>query len=266
MTKWVGRLLVANLAVFVAGIVVPVIPRVLALIPAYVMYRPWTPVTYMFVHGGFMHLAFNMLVLYFFGPRLENRLGSKSFLNLYLISGLVAGAFSFLTPYTAVVGASGAIYGVMLAYTMYWPRDRIYIWGVLPVEARLLMILMAGYALLATIPMVLAFFGAGTQFSFGGGGIAHHAHLGGMVGGWLYMKWIQKTSPAAKFKAKADGATRTGWLADRQAIDRWTKIDRDAMHEVNREGFDRIMQKLQTQGVSSLTPRERAFLDRFSKT
>jgi membrane associated rhomboid family serine protease len=264
MTKWVGRLLIANLAVFVAGIAMPVLPRALALIPAYVLYRPWSPVTYMFVHGGFWHLAFNMLVLYFFGPRLEHRLGSKTFLTLYMISGLTAAAFSFLTPFTAVVGASGAIYGVMLAYTMFWPRDRIYIWGILPVEARLLMILMAGYAALATVPLVLEFLGVNSSLTFGGQGIAHHAHLGGLVGAWGYMKWMERNSPAAKFKKKADGVQKQGWLADRQAIERWTKIDRDGMHEVNREGFDRIMEKLQTRGVSSLTPRERAFLDRFS--
>ena len=136
MTLWVKRLLIANVAMFFVQQTSPAVTEMLALVPALAVQRPWSPVTYMFLHGGTMHLFFNMIVLFFFGPRLEQRLGEKHFIGLYFASGLMAALFSVLTPYSWVVGASGAIYGVMLAYARFWPRDRIYIWGILPVEAR----------------------------------------------------------------------------------------------------------------------------------
>ncbi|MCL7975113.1 MAG: rhomboid family intramembrane serine protease, partial [marine benthic group bacterium] len=129
MTPWVLRLLFANFAAYL------LIPRTsalfanLLLIPADVLSRPWTPVTYMFLHGDFWHILFNMIVLFFFGPRLEATLGSRKFLGLYFASGLTAALFSGLTPHALVVGASGAIYGLMIAYAGIWPTDRIYIWG-----------------------------------------------------------------------------------------------------------------------------------------
>jgi hypothetical protein len=96
--------------------------------------------------------------------------------------------------------------------------------------------------------------------------IAHHAHLGGFLGAWLYLRWRDRHSPAARFKRKAEGGARRGWLQDRDAAQRWAAIDRESLHPVNREAFDEIMTKLRTEGVSSLTDRERAFLDRFSQS
>ena len=113
MTPWVTRLLFANVALFFLSGAMPSLYSLFALVPAWVVSRPWTLVTYMFLHGGFWHLAFNMLVLYFFGPRLESRLGGRAFLQLYFFSGLVAGLVSVIVPFvipsfstmTAVVGS-----------------------------------------------------------------------------------------------------------------------------------------------------------------
>ena len=145
-TPWVTRLLAANVAIFFVFQMMPALTpleRELVLVPAAVLARPWTPFTYMWLHAGFGHLFFNMLALYFFGPRLEQRLGSTHFLALYLVSGLGGAALSFINPLapgvipmTAIVGASGAIYGVILAYAMIWPQDRVMIWGVFPTYFR----------------------------------------------------------------------------------------------------------------------------------
>ena len=264
MTPWVTRLLFANVALFFITGASSSLYATLALVPGWALTRPWTLVTYMFLHGGFMHLAFNMLVLFFFGPRLESRLGSRVFLQLYFFSGVVAGLVSVLaplvlpmfSPYTAVVGASGALYGVLLAFAHYWPDEKILIIPIpVPIRIRTMVILAT---VLAVGGIILEVFGSAQR-------IAHHAHLGGFLGAWLFMKWRERNSPAAKFKRKAEGGGQSrSWLGDRDAAQRWAAIDRESLHPVNRDAYDEIMEKLRTQGVASLTDRERTFLDRFA--
>ena len=99
MTPWVTRIVFANVAIY---ILIPFGSRLfgdLVLVPALVLTRPWTPVTYMFLHGSFMHLLFNMLILFFLGPRLESRLQGRNFLGLYLLSGIFGAALSFVFTY-----------------------------------------------------------------------------------------------------------------------------------------------------------------------
>jgi len=252
MTPWVRRLLIANVVMFLVSASSPEVMRALMFVPVLLPYRPWTPLTYMFLHGGFMHLLFNMIALFFFGPRLETRLGSKSFLNLYLISGLTGALLSVpFSPNTAIIGASGAVFGVLLGFARYWPKQRIYIWGVLPVEARVLVIVMTALSLYG---------------GFGGmqDGVAHFAHLGGFIGGYGYLRWTESRSPAKKFKAAADGTAKRRWETEGTKLERWSSIDRESMHEINRDRFDEIWEKLQTAGAGSLSQREQAFLDRFS--
>ena len=195
MTPWVTRLMVANVVVYLLSLAAPQIVPAFAFVPALVVQQPWTLLTYMFLHGGLFHIAFNMLGLYFFGPRLELELGQRDFLLLYVISGLSGALFSFVTPYVAVIGASAAVFGVFIGFARYWPRERIYIWGVLPVQARWLVVAMAVLALLG---------GAG----MGDAGIAHFAHLGGFAGGFLFLIIRDRNTRAARFEAQvkiADG-------------------------------------------------------------
>ena len=152
MTPWVKRLIFANVVVYLVSLAFPVVFRLLALIPGYILLRPWTAVTYMFLHdpNGLLHIGINMLMLYFFGPRLEERLGGRRFLALYFISGITAALISIpLTPWARIVGASGAVYGVQLGFALHWPRQRIYIFGILPIEAWLMVVLMTGFSLWA---------------------------------------------------------------------------------------------------------------------
>jgi len=139
LTPVVKRLLIANVAVF-AVMLVPGADRIaidwFAFQPTRIFIRPWGVFTYMFIHGGFMHVAMNMLVLFFFGPPLESRWGGREFFKYYVICGLGGVALSYLFLPAAVIGASAAIYGVMLAFAMNWPDAPIYVWGIFPVKAK----------------------------------------------------------------------------------------------------------------------------------
>jgi len=238
-------LILANLVMLLLTGVVPGLAQSLMLVPLFIPLRPWTVVTYMFLHAGFTHFFFNMLALYFFGPRLETRLGGRRFIGLYLTSGIAGAVMSLVTPYAAIVGASGAVFGVMLGYAHFWPRDTVYVFF-LPMEARWLVVLMTAMSL----------FGAWQ----GQGGIAHFAHLGGFVGGFLYLRWIELRSPAVQFRARSAPPARSS-TAD---LDRWRRVQRETLHPVNREEYERVMAKVDLAGAASLTPDERAFLDRFS--
>lgn len=254
MSPWVLRLIIANVAMFFLQDLLAQVANRMVLVPVYFPREPWTLVTYMFLHGSPSHLLFNMISLFFFGPRVEMRLGSRHFIGLYLVSGIVGGILSIIfTPRVpGVIGASGAVFGVTLAFARYWPRDQIYIWGILPIEARWLVIIMTA----------LSLFGART----GGDGIAHFAHLGGFLGGYLYLRWSELRSPGRDFRQRTTAppvkrASGSNHVADLQ---RWSRIQRDTMHEVNRAEIDRILDKINSTGIGSLTPGERETLERFS--
>ena len=255
MTPWVRRLLIANVAVFLLTASQVVDLRYLALIPGAILAQPWGVFTYMFVHGGFWHLAFNMIGLFFFGPRLEMQLGGRSFLRLYLLSGFGGAAFSFLfAQYGAVVGASGAVFGVLLGFAYFWPRERIYIWGILPVEARWLVGVLAAMSLYSGI-------------SGAGAGVAHFAHLGGFVAGYGYLRWqrrkyFQQWKPMATPKSQLQKAAAK--TSEGESLRRWKSIRTDDLHELNREEVERLLEKAKDLGVRSLTSEEKAMLDRFA--
>jgi membrane associated rhomboid family serine protease len=248
MTPWVTRLLFANVAMFLVSRAVPGTFAALALVPGLMPFRPWTALSYMFLHANLMHLVFNMLGLFFFGPRLEQRIGSARFLWLYLVSGFAGAVLSLATPNVPIVGASGAVFGVFLGFARYWPRSQVLIWGIIPVEARVLVVIMTALALLGG-------FGAGQR------GVAHFAHLGGFIGGWLYLRWIEARSAAAAFRRAS--APRAA-AARPDSVDRWRRIDRRTLHPINAEELDRVLAKIDAAGLESLTADERAFLDRLS--
>jgi membrane associated rhomboid family serine protease len=251
MTPWVTRIIVVNVAMHLLTMAMPVVRYDLLLVPALIPVRPWSVITYMFLHApGIMHILFNMIALYFFGPAVETRLGSRRFITLYMISGIMAALASLpFTPWVPIVGASGAVFGVMLAFALFWPTQRIFIWGILPIEARWLVILLTGISLWSGI--------RGQS-----DGIAHFAHLGGFIGGYLYLKWIDWRSPARRFKkmAQPPPPPKDG---DR-ALQRWEEIDTTGIHPLNRDEVQRILDKLRSSGPKSLTPDERAFMERFA--
>ena len=250
MTPWVQRLLVTNVVVFVFSTVFPALIMDFALVPMAILYRPWTLVTYMFLHGGFMHILFNMLMLFFFGPRLEERLGSRTFIWFYLACGVGGAILSFATPDARIVGASGAIFGVVVGFARYWPRENIYIWGVLPIQARVLAIFMVASSLFA------GFAGARE-------GVAHFAHLGGLIAGWIFLRVWERQRQRRVVKRPAR-PRKVSIVADLESLERWKSIPRERLHEINREEVDKLLRKARRLGAKSLTADERDFLDRMS--
>jgi len=136
----------------------------------------WTVLTYMFVHGGFWHLALNMYMLWLFGPRMEGQFGPGQFTGYYLLCGLGGWFFHLLfAPNGMLIGASAAVMGVMLAYASRWPDEEMLIWGLIPLSVR---------RLIGLLVIVNIAGGLGV----GGSGIAYLAHLGGLAAGWMYLR------------------------------------------------------------------------------
>lgn len=153
----------------------------------------WQLVTYMFVQADPFHLLFNMLVLWFFGPALEHRWGTLRFWNFYLVVGAGAAfAYAVLTLLTGrgafpVIGASGAIYGVMLAYAAYHPNSRVYFWGVFPIAIKYLV------AILVLLDLFSAMNQTATRVSY-------LTHLGGFAVAFLYLSRYHRTSDITRWR------------------------------------------------------------------
>ncbi len=263
-TPWVRRLLVANLVVFLCQKTILVDPRFQAALgfdPLYAFARPWTFVTYMFLHAGALHLAFNLLALFLFGPAVEERMGGRSFLPYYLLCGLGGAALSFAlmqVRYVGVVlGASAAVYGVMLAFAWAWPDQPIYVFPFpAPIRAKWLVTFAVGISFLLALLSV-------------SDGIAHLAHLGGFGAGFLYLKasswWL------ARAERQPRRATEPGVLVQSARVAESGDAgparrpppagERDSIHAE----VDRVLDKISARGIDSLTPAERRFLAELSR-
>jgi membrane associated rhomboid family serine protease len=232
--------------------------RWLAFAPSRVLIQPWSVVTYMFLHGNFWHLFVNMLILFFFGPPLEKKWGSREFIKYYLICGLGGVALSFVFVPFWIVGASAATLGLMLAFAMNWPNAPIYIWGIFPVKAKWLV----GFFFI--VDLLGAFSGGG------GGGIAHFAHLGGVITGFIYLKtdWFPSASAGGKsgrrrarrFAIVREEAPGREAGAGSERRPGWSSKDEEMLDQV-----DKILDKISAEGMSSLTAEERRILDEVSR-
>lgn len=265
MTPWVRRLLVAYLVVFLLQETVFVDRRFLDLfgfVPLAALDRPWTFVTYQFLHAGILHLAFNALALFIFGPSVEARMGGRRFLAFYFACGLGGAALSYVLTLlvrmdVVVVGASAAIYGTMLAFAWYWPNEPIHVFPLPdPIPAKWLV------TFAVAVSLVLAWVGAQD-------GVAHLAHLGGFATALVWLKaadWsgrAQTPGPAPARerevlvshqapRAEAGGAPAPRAKAP-PAPDR-TQAE-----------VDRVLDKISASGLDSLTPAERRFLAEMSR-
>jgi len=187
-------LIVINVAIFLLTFVARGVMRYLALIPILVVQEHawWQVVTYMFVHAGTWHLLFNMLALFMFGVPLERSLGSGEFLLYYFVTGVGAGlatlAVNWYTgmAYIPVVGASGAIFAVLLAYATLFPDARIVLFWILPMRAPMAVLVFAGIELFSLLTSTNA-------------GVAHLTHLAGLLFGWLYLLWRLRMNPLRAF-------------------------------------------------------------------
>jgi membrane associated rhomboid family serine protease len=256
LTPWVKRLLIANAVVFILVIAVPVLGAWLAFIPARTFVRPWTLVTYMFVHAGFFHLFFNMLILFFFGPPLEGMWGGREFIKFYIVAGLGGAVLSYFFAFQSpIVGASGAIYGVMLAFAMNWPNMYIHIWGILPVKAKYLVGFLAAVSVAALV--------GGAQ-----DGVAHWAHLGGFAAGYLYLKFndelTSRVDRLRTFVSRRKLQVDTGGEGESATSSKARRAQRREEDRVLDE-VDRVLDKISTSGLQSLSEEEIRLLDDVSK-
>lgn len=197
MTQAVRVIVFANISVFAAMLVArPTLLNLFGLSPEAVLTqgRLWQLATYLFLHGDIFHILFNMLAVWMFGVDLERRWGTIAFARYYAIVGIGAGVSTIvvsLLPFAATqstyfattIGASGAVYGLLMAWAIIFPHRTILFLGVFPLTARVFVLLMG----------VIAF----TQAVSQGGGttVAHVAHLGGLAAGWWYLKTPVKRPP-----------------------------------------------------------------------
>jgi membrane associated rhomboid family serine protease len=191
-------LIASNVVMFLITSIVGGVVPYLGLVPTLVLHRfwVWQVATYMFLHGGIFHIVFNMLALWMFGAELERIWGTRYFLKFYFVTGIGAGILTVLfstLPFgfaqqiqqSIVIGASGAIYGLMLAYALYFPDRPIYMYFVFPIPARIFVAIMGA----------IAFFSSLSET----GGVANATHLGGLVVAYLFLKGA-KIHPLSEVK------------------------------------------------------------------
>ncbi len=225
----------------------------------------WRLVTYAFCHGtkDLLHLVFNMMCLWFFGRTLLERLGSREFIVFYLMASVVAGLsylglqLGFLHERSQVVGASGAVMAVMAVFAMWYPRQQVLLMGLIPIEIRWLV---AAYVVFDTVPVWSALRGQDAR-----DGVAHAAHLGGLLFGFAYVLFELRLS---------------SWLSVRHVPAWWRERERRKsvrLYSPESEGeeaspendldekVDDILRKIHEHGEASLTARERKVLSEASR-
>ncbi|HDQ14778.1 MAG TPA: rhomboid family intramembrane serine protease [Sediminispirochaeta sp.] len=193
-------IIVVNVVVYLLNSINPQSRLYTAMIPGLVLDRGyiWQFFTYMFTHAGLSHILFNMLGIFFFGVQVERRMGSKEFLLFYLGSGLLAGIFSFVVYIftgmygVILLGASGAVFAVLLAFAVYYPHANIYLMGIFPIRAPVLVI---GYTAIELFNQVF-----GMQ-----SGVAHLTHLAGFGFAFLYFVIRLGINPIDSFRSGGRG-------------------------------------------------------------
>ena len=267
LTPWVGRLLAANAAVLLllqTVLTAPAFVDALQFLPGTALRRPWTFVSYMFVHAGIAHTAGNMLLLFAFGPPVERRMGSRAFILFYMYCGVGAALFglglSSFMDVPPLVGATGAILGIGLAFAFAWPEAELVLFPLpLRITARALILLLAGINLLLAL--------------WSPGGVAHLAYLGGLASGYIFLRIQGLASHRGRKEPKA--ITRRPVMTPmpvRQgspAVELRPALARPDPREVHEEypadEVDRVLDKISALGIQSLTAVERRFLDEVSK-
>ena len=236
-------------------------------------FHVWQLVTYMFMHGGFQHLFFNMFALWMFGCIVENTMGTRRYALYYLACGIGAGLFQeaaqlvqfYTTAESSIegfgtwttVGASGAVYGILLAFGMSYPDERIFIFPLpLPIKAKWLVI---GYAAIEVYMAIKA----------SDDGVAHLAHLGGMAVGYMLMRYWRSSATRMRrqrqqfnfFGGKRGTWTRgSGSQADGRDAAQSADWDYNARRKEAQETTDRILDKIRRSGYDSLTAEEKKHL------
>jgi len=236
-------------------------------------FQVWQLITYQFMHGGFGHIFFNMFALWMFGMEIENNWGSKKFLIFYLLCGVVAGLFQlFLTPLlgagpAVTIGASGAVYGVLIGFALMFPDRPIYLYFLLPIKAKYLV----GFLIILEFLLV----------DSAGSNVAHLAHLGGALAGFLFIMFDSTIDVPLKRSLNISSGYRSNQnfqnpfsgFADKfkqksQNIEDAKYYDINQKKddkEVTQEEIDRILDKISQSGYQNLSEKEKKILFEASK-
>ena len=282
MTRAVQWLLALNIGVYFLQLTLfgsDAIYSALALDPARFPSAWWTVLTYMFVHAWLAHLAFNMFTLWMFGPRLEQVWGTRSFVQFYLWCGL-GGAIAHLVfaQHSAVIGASGAISGVLVAYALRWPDEEVYLFGVIPMKSRWLIAAMIGMNIIFALSP--------------SSGIDWTAHIGGMAFGWIFLKlsslggltrvrgWVSALPEESEDMPRAVPRHRSPLRDQARGVDEVVarsnavvlRESKPLQHVPKQESpkeyaarVNRVLDKISQQGIDSLTRDERRLLEEMSR-
>ena len=242
ISPFIKLMMIINLAVFILqqDFMIPSLTVWLGLTPS-AFYREfpnllYQPFTYMFLHGGVGHIFFNMLALWMFGTEIEYTWGTKRFARFYLLGGIAGAVLTLMIKTSQVVpmvGASAAIYAILAAYWFMFPNRKLYIYFVLPVSVKW------------AIPGLMLF-----GFLFGGENVAHFAHLGGALFGFLYMKtdW--------KLLSFSDKLKQRKYKKQQAKFEQNRKNAEKVMQEV-----DRVLDRINEVGFENLTKEERKILE-----
>ena len=187
LTPAIRMLVIVNVAAFLVTLVAPAVISSMGLWPQRVFEQGqvWRPFTYMFLHGGIFHILFNLLALWMFGVELERMWGTRFFTKYYFVAGAGAAVTTMVLAflpgdvgnqlyYSNTIGASGAVYGILLAYALYFPNRPILMFMLFPLPAKVYVAIIGAIALLSSMSA--------------GGGVAHTAHLGGLIAGYIFLK------------------------------------------------------------------------------
>jgi membrane associated rhomboid family serine protease len=240
VVRW---LLILNVTIFVLQrIFLDRYVNVFGLVPSAFLGRGfiWQIVTYMFFHGSVLHILFNMLFLWMMGSEIERLWGSREFLKYYLITGCGAGLVNVLVqPRSGIptIGASGAIFGLIIAFAMAFPNREILLYFLIKIKAKYFAILVGVLELVALFLMPSA-------------PIARFAHLGGLVVGYAYIRRKHLGQPV---KRKI-----TEWHQEASVLASKREAERRARQQAE---IDRILDKINKQGISALSDGERKFLE-----
>lgn len=232
----------------------------------------WQLITYQFMHGGFGHILFNMFALWMFGIEIENMWGTKKFFTFYLLCGVAAGLFHlFLSPLfglpsAVTIGASGSIYGVMIAFALFFPDRPIYLYFFIPIKAKYLIT----FLVLMEIMLV----------DSAGSSIAHLAHLGGALTAFIFIMFDKDSSISLKrilnwnfylsgshnpFSNLQNPFKKEDKNVEKAKFYEISNDAKDKEKEVTQEQIDKILDKISKSGYQNLTSKEKKILFEASK-
>ena len=240
-------------------------------------FQVWQLITYQFMHGGLGHIFFNMFALWMFGMEIENLWGSKKFLIFYLLCGVVAGLFQLFLPLwfgevlAPTIGASGAIYGVLIAFGLLFPDRYIYLWFLVPIKAKYLI----GFFIIFEFLMI----------NSASGNVAHLAHLGGALAGFLFIMFDSSIDAPLKRSWGGRGYSSSGTnftnpfsgigeklkkryggnIENAKYYDIEDRKENKNEDKVTQEEIDKILDKISASGYQNLTEREKKILFEASK-